>query len=64
MIVKNKVKTRWMKMKYKVSYISGHDLKYKEAVIEADSENEAVEKAFQKEGFNFDNALVNIVVTD
>ncbi len=46
--------------RYVVNFISGHTLKYKSVVVIADSEEDAVDKAFREEGKNFDNSLVSV----
>ena len=47
-------------MKYKISFVSGFDLKYKVAIIEAEDKEKAVEKLFSMEGAAFDNSLVSV----
>ncbi len=47
-------------MKYEVTFVSGFDLKYKVAIIEAEDKEKAVDKLFSMEGNPFDNALVSV----
>ena len=48
------------KATYEVCYISGHSLKYAVREVEADSEEEAVEKVFRAVGENFENRLISV----
>lgn len=51
-------------MRYKVGYISGNSLRYKERIVDADSEEEAVKKVFDAEGSNFENDLESVKVLE
>ncbi len=46
--------------KYEVCYISGHTMKYSVVRVTAESEDAAVEKAFDLEGRAFENRLVSV----
>ena len=46
--------------KYEVSYISGNSLKFKTVEIEANSSDDAVSEAFEREGQAFENRLVSV----
>lgn len=48
-------------MRYKVGYISGNSLKFKERVVDADTADEAVEKVFNAEGSAFENDLESVM---
>lgn len=47
--------------KYKVSFIDGHDLKYKEFFTEAENKTQAIENTFQRYGANFDHAIIDVI---
>lgn len=49
-------------MKFKVSYISGNDLKLHTRTVAASDRESAVKKAFELEGENFENRLVDVAV--
>ena len=47
-------------MVYEVGYISGNSLKFKVVKVEAENRNDAVIKAFDREGRSFENSLVSV----
>lgn len=49
-----------LKMKYKVAYIDGHDLKYKTFSTTAESPEEAVRKLRESYEADFDHQIIEV----
>jgi hypothetical protein len=50
--------------RFEVRYISGHTLKLTIREVEAENEEQAIDKAFEIEGHNFENRLVSVEKID